>query len=45
VRPALQEVQSQALQEVARRLHRAFDAFFRRLKAGEMLGYPRFFGE
>jgi putative transposase len=42
VRPSLQEVHSQVLQDVARRLQRAFDAFFRRLKAGEMPGYPRF---
>jgi putative transposase len=44
VRPSLQEVHSQVLQDVARRLQRAFDAFFRRLKVGETPGYPRFRG-
>ena len=44
VRPSLHEVHSQVLQDVARRVHKAFDAFFRRLKAGETPGYPRFRG-
>jgi putative transposase len=44
VRPTLQEVHSQVVQDVARRLQKAFDAFFRRLKAGETPGYPRFRG-
>jgi putative transposase len=43
-RPSLQGVHSQVLQDVALRLKKAFDAFFRRLKAGETLGYPRFRG-
>lgn len=44
VRPGLQQVRSQVVQDVARRLQRAFDAFFRRSKAGEKPGYPRFRG-
>jgi putative transposase len=43
-RPSLQDVHSQVLQNVAVRLDRAFKAFFRRLKAGEEPGYPRFRG-
>src|SRR5260221_9823470 len=43
-RPSLQGVHSQVLQDVALRLKKAFDAFFRRLKAGakagEEPGYP-----
>ncbi|HEY7340476.1 MAG TPA: transposase [Ktedonobacterales bacterium] len=44
VRPMLREVHSQVLQDVARRLHKAFDAFFRRINAGETPGHPRFRG-
>ena len=44
VRPTLAGVNAQAVQEVAVRLKKAFDAFFRRLKAGETPGYPRFKG-
>ncbi|WP_407543186.1 transposase (plasmid) [Deinococcus radiomollis] len=33
---------SQALQETVRRVDRAFQAFFRRVKAGQTPGYPRF---
>jgi len=33
---------SQALQETVRRVDRAFKSFFRRVKAGEKPGYPRF---
>jgi putative transposase len=43
-RTSLAEVHSQVLQDVALRLKKAFDAFFRRLKAGENPGYPRFRG-
>jgi putative transposase len=44
-RPALAGVQSQVLQNVAVRLDLAFQAFFRRVKAGEEdPGYPRFRG-
>ncbi len=42
--PALREVHSQVLQNVAVRIDLAFKAFFRRLKAGEKPGYPRFRG-
>jgi putative transposase len=40
--PALQSVHSQVLQDVAKRLDKAFHAFFRRVKNGEKPGYPRF---
>ncbi len=36
---------SQVLQDVLRRLDKAFKAFFRRVKAGDKPGYPRFKGE
>ncbi|HEX6540570.1 MAG TPA: transposase [Ktedonobacterales bacterium] len=38
------EVHSQVLQDVVLRVDRAFQAFFRRMKAGETPGYPRFHG-
>lgn len=41
-RPELVELGSHALQETLRRLDRAFQAFFRRTKAGEAPGFPRF---
>ncbi len=44
-RPSLAGVQSQVLQNVAVRIDLAFKAFFRRLKAGETPGYPRFRGK
>jgi len=44
-RPALAGVQSQVLQNVAVRIDLAFKAFFRRCKAGEAPGYPRFRGK
>jgi putative transposase len=40
--PALREVHSQVLQNVAVRIDLAFKAFFRRVKAKEKPGYPRF---
>src|SRR6266480_5171816 len=43
-RPSLSSVHSQILQNVAVRIDLAFKAFFRRLKAGEKPGYPRFRG-
>jgi putative transposase len=43
-RPALAGVHSQVLQNVAVRIDLAFKAFFRRVKAGEKAGYPRFRG-
>jgi len=36
---------SQVLQDVLRRLDKSFKAFFRRVKAGEEPGYPRFKGK
>src|SRR6266851_3824673 len=43
-RPTLERVHSQVLQNVAVRLDLAFKAFFRRCKAGENPGFPRFRG-
>ncbi|HWQ13151.1 MAG TPA: transposase [Roseiflexaceae bacterium] len=43
-RPALKRVHSQVLQHVQVRVDLAFKAFFRRVKAGEEPGYPRFKG-
>src|SRR6516165_3101699 len=42
--PEYGEVHSQVLQHVIQRVDRAFQAFFRRVKAGETPGYPRFHG-
>lgn len=42
--PSLETVYSQVLQNVAVRIDLAFKAFFRRVKAGETPGYPRFRG-
>ena len=42
IRPELSMVHSQVLQDVLKRLDKAFDAFFRRVKTGEKAGYPRF---
>jgi putative transposase len=42
--PALREVHSQVLQNVAVRIDLAFKAFFRRVKSGGEPGYPRFRG-
>ena len=42
-RPDVEVIYSQVLQDTLRRLGKAFDAFFRRVKAGEkQLGFPRF---
>ncbi|HEX6552183.1 MAG TPA: transposase [Ktedonobacteraceae bacterium] len=43
-RPSLKGVHSQLLQNVAVRIDLAFKAFFRRCKAGEKPGFPRFRG-
>lgn len=43
-RPCLADVHSQVLQNVAVRIDLAFQAFFRRIKAGETPGFPRFRG-
>src|SRR6516164_6303764 len=42
--PEYAEVHSQVLQDVVVRVDRAFQAFFRRIRAGETPGYPRFHG-
>jgi putative transposase len=42
IRPELGMVHSQVLQDVLRRLDKAFDAFFRRVKSGDKAGFPRF---
>src|SRR5215212_7893069 len=42
IRPELGCVHSQVLQDVLKRLDKAFDAFFRRVKIGEHAGFPRF---
>jgi putative transposase len=42
--PEYTEVNSQVLQDVVLRADRAYQAFFRRAKAGETAGYPRFQG-
>jgi len=44
-RPGLSTVHSQVLQNVTERVELAFQAFFRRYKAGENPGYPRFKGK
>ncbi len=43
-KPELKQVHSQVLQDVTLRVDLAFKAFFRRVKAGEEPGYPRFKG-
>lgn len=43
-RPSLKVVHSQVLQNACVRVDLAFKAFFRRVKAGEQPGYPRFKG-
>jgi len=44
-RPSLKTVHAQVLQNVAVRIDLAFKAFFRRVKAGEKPGFPRFRGK
>ena len=44
IRVEYQEIAAHVLQDVLRRLDRAFQAFFRRVKNGENPGYPRFQG-
>ena len=43
-RPSLKTVHSQVLQNIVDRLDKSFEAFFRRSKAGEKPGFPRFRG-
>ena len=42
IRPELNTVYAQVLQDTLKRLNKAFDAFFRRVKSGEKAGFPRF---
>ncbi len=44
LRPEYEEIAAHVLQDVLRRLDRAFQNFFRRLKNGEEPGFPRFQG-
>jgi len=44
-RSTFDQIHSQVLQNVVDRLDKAFQAFFRRCKAGEKPGFPRFRGE
>ena len=41
VRPEYRDIHAQVLQDVLHRLDKAFAALFRRVQAGELLGYPR----
>lgn len=41
-KPELKNIYSQVLQEVAKRVDLVFQAFFRRIKAGEKSGHPKF---
>ena len=43
-KPELKNIHSQVIQEVVKRVDLAFQASFRRLKACEESGYPRFKG-
>jgi putative transposase len=43
--PRLCDVNAQVLQEIAKRVDRAFDAFFRRVKEGATPGFPRLKGK
>jgi putative transposase len=45
LREEYKAIHSQVLQDVLRRVQKAFDAFFRRCKNGEEPGYPRFQGK
>ncbi|NOU89114.1 helix-turn-helix domain-containing protein [Paenibacillus sp. LMG 31460] len=40
--PVLKTIHSQVLQDVAKRLDKAYQAFYRRMKNGEKAGFPRF---
>lgn len=42
LRPEFQEISQSALEDVVTRVDRAFAGFFRRVKAGQAPGYPRF---
>jgi len=43
-RPEYHDIYSQVLQDVLRRVKKAYDNFFRRVKEGKTPGYPRFQG-
>jgi IS605 OrfB family transposase len=45
IRPEYTALYSQVLQDVLRRIKKAFDAFFRRVREGSDPGYPRFQGK
>ncbi len=45
MRPEYKEIAAHVLQDVIRRVEKAFDAFFRRVRNGEKPGYPRFKGK
>jgi putative transposase len=45
IRPELDSIYSQILQDVLRRVSKTFDAYFRRISRGEKADYPRFKGE
>jgi putative transposase len=44
IRPEYNDIHSQVLQDVLRRVDKAYKAFFRRIKKGHTPGYPRFHG-
>ena len=44
IRPEYKEIYSQILQDTLKRVDKAFKNFFRRVKAGQTPGYPRFQG-
>jgi putative transposase len=44
IREEYKDIHSQVLQDGLRRVQKAFDHFFRRCKAGETPGFPRFQG-
>jgi len=43
-KPSLQQIHSQVLQNIPKRIDEAFQGFFRRAKRGEKPGFPRFHG-
>src|SRR6266516_2596192 len=45
IREEYQDIHSQVLQDVLRRVKKAFDAFFRRCNLAKEAGYPRFQGK
>ncbi len=45
IRPEYHEIHSQVLQDVLRRVKKAYDGFFRRVKLGQTPGFPRYKGK